>query len=128
MASGGAKNIGLAVVAVAAIGGAVYLLSQSMGGGGTVNTNEKVYFVVNGTETSDNPTGTTMTLADYNSHMRNRKPIIIDGSDDVSRAGLCPNGHYYPLGGHLEQPESCPAAGCGIDLGPYDLHGNRSGG
>lgn len=128
MASGGAKNIVLTVIAVGAIGGAVYLLSQSMGSGGTVDKNEKVYFVLNGTETSDNPKGREMSLSQYNSMVANRQQILIDGGDDVSRAGKCPNGHYYPLGGHLDQPEVCPAAGCGIRVQEYDLHGNKLGG
>lgn len=127
MASGGAKNIGLAVVAIAAIGGAVYLLSQSMGGGGTVDQNENIYFVKVGTETSANPVGVTMTMSQYKSRIQNRNPIVIDGSDDVLRAGMCPNGHYYPLGGHADQPEFCTAEGCGIRVQDYDLHGNPQG-
>lgn len=128
MASGGAKNIGLIIIAVAAIGGAAYLLSQSMGGGGTINQNEKIYFVKMGTETTANPVGITMTMSDYNSRLRNRNPILIDGSDDVSRAGVCPNGHFYPLGGHGDQPEFCTSEGCGVRVQDYDLHGNLKGG
>ena len=124
MASGGGKNIVLIVIAVGAIAGAAYLLSQSMSGGGTVNQNEKVYFVKMDTAESDNPVGITMTLSEYQSRIRNRNPIIIDGSDDVVRAGLCPEGKYYPLGGHLDQPETCP---CGNSLDGIDLHGNQIG-
>ena len=91
-----ARNIGLVVLSVAAIGTAVYRLSQPWGGVGTVDPNMNVHFVLLGTEASDSPAGVTMTLADYYGHMRNRQPIIIDGADSVSRAGDCPKGHDYP--------------------------------
>ncbi len=127
MASGGAKNIVLIVIAVGAIAGAAYLLSQSMGGGGTIDQNERVYFVKVGTETSASPVGVTMTMSEYQSRIKNRSPILIDGSDDVLRAGKCPDGHFYPLGGHADQPEFCTAEGCGIRVQDYDLHGNPQG-
>ncbi|MEO1716686.1 MAG: hypothetical protein AAFR76_06200 [Planctomycetota bacterium] len=121
MASGGAKNTVLIVIAVGAIGGAAYLLSQSMGSDGTVDRNENVHFVK---MDSDGSSGLTMTLGEYQSRIDSRKPIIIDGSDEVVRAGICPEGKYYPLGGHGEMPATCP---CGNSLENFDVHGNPSG-
>ena len=123
MASGGGKNIVLIVIAVGAIAGAAYLLSQSMSGGGTIDKSENIYFVKNDTVDDPEPVGVTMTMSEYNSRIKSRKPIVIDGSDEVTRAGLCPEGKYYPLGGHADQPELCP---CGNSLDGVDLHGNRS--
>ncbi len=119
-----AKRVGLVVLSVAAVGVAVYRLSQPWGGLGTIDPNMNVHFVLLGTETSDTPLGVTMTLSKYHAHKRNRQPIIIDGSDSVSRAGLCPAGHYYPLGGHLDQPAVCTVASCDIPVRDYDLDGN----
>ncbi|MEL6498595.1 MAG: hypothetical protein AAF937_10710 [Planctomycetota bacterium] len=120
MASGGGKNIVLIVIAVGAIGGAAYLLSQSMGGGGTVDRNENVYFIKMDTQDSANPVGVTMKRSEYQSRIKNRRPILIDGSAEVIPAGLCPEGKYYPLGGHGEKPEVCA---CGNSLANYDVHG-----
>lgn len=125
MASGGAKNIGLIVIAVVAIGGAAYLLSQSMSGGGTVDLNEKIYFVKNDTINDEQPVGITMTMREYNSRIKNRNPIEIDGSLEVTRAGKCPEGKFYPLDGHAAPPPTCP---CGNSLEGVDLHGNRAAG
>ncbi len=125
MASGGAKNIGLIVIAVAAIGGAAYLLTQSMGGGGSIDTSERVYFVLDSSVGSENPVGITMSMGEFNSRIRNRNPIKIDGSTEVSRAGICPEGKYYPLQGHLAMPATCP---CGNSLEGYNLHGQSVGG
>lgn len=122
-----AKNVGLVAVSLVAIGVSVARLSQPLSGTGSIDPNMNMYFVKLGTETSTSPVGVTMTWAAFQSRIGDREPIIIDGSDRISRAGVCPAGHFYPLDGHGGQPEVCTAEGCSIPVNQYDLHGNPRG-
>ncbi|MEO1584739.1 MAG: hypothetical protein AAFR96_09235 [Planctomycetota bacterium] len=116
------KNIVLIVIAVAAIGGAIYGISQAGGSGGTVDTNQMKYFTLASAVGPNNTTGVEMTLAEFQKRVRNGPKIEINGvTEDVIEAGKCPQGFYYGLEGHGGMPAVC---GCGDSLAGFDRHGN----
>ncbi|MGP1272394.1 MAG: hypothetical protein ACTS22_03595 [Phycisphaerales bacterium] len=123
MASGGAKNVVLTVIAIGAIGAAIYLIVSSMGSGGSKQEQNLIHFVDEGSLDSGDPAGVTLTVSEFRTMQgRGTNVVASNGSTEIVPAGLCPNGHYYPLGGHGAQPPACPT--CSVDLAGYDANGD----
>lgn len=123
MASGGAKNVVLTVIAIGAIGAAIYLILNRPSAGGSEQDQLLQHYVDESSLDSGNPAGISLTVAEFKSMARSGTQIVAsNGSTEVVPAGLCPNGHYYMLIGHGEQPEECQT--CNVKLADYDLNGN----
>lgn len=124
MASGGAKNVVLTVISVAAIGAAIYLIVTSLNSGGSAQDEVMQHFVDEASLNTDNPAGVSMTVSEFKAMARARtSPVASNGSTDLVPAGICPtDGKYYALVGHGETPPNCPH--CDKDLSGYDVHGN----
>jgi hypothetical protein len=122
MASGGAKNIILIIIAIGAIGGAVYLITQSTGGATTPQDEQMRHFVDPSTIGSGDPAGVSMTLGEFKDNQRAGTVKASNGeAENLVAAGKCPNGHYYALEGHGSMPASCST--CKVDLADYDQNG-----
>lgn len=122
MASGGAKNIILIIIAIGAIGGAVYLITQQTGGATTPQDEQMRHLVDPSTIGSGNPAGVSMTLGEFRSRQSAGTIKASNGeAENLVAAGLCPNGHYYALEGHGSMPAEC--ATCKVKLDGYDQNG-----
>ncbi|MEM1071506.1 MAG: hypothetical protein AAGB48_09400 [Planctomycetota bacterium] len=126
MANSGTKNAVMVVIAVGALVGGIYGLSRGVEGRPAPQEDKLQHFVDAGTVESASPVGVTMTVKEFNRHMRESEPIVLsNGSRDIMPAGICPtDGRYYALVGHAQMPSNCPH--CDTDLSGYDVNGQPS--
>lgn len=113
MAKGGGKNAILLIIAIAAIGGAIYGIT-SMG-----NENPQAQTLVHYMDPEsvlDDPQDVaSMTIEEFS---KRRNDVILSSAEADERrtaAGQCPHcSKFFPLVGHGEAPAKCPV--CGGDL------------
>ncbi|HED54279.1 MAG TPA: hypothetical protein ENJ00_08775 [Phycisphaerales bacterium] len=123
MASNNTKNAVLVIIAIAALGGAVYGIMTSMKGNENPQDQQIRHFVDPESVMSDNQIGITLTNAEFKA--KRNQQLVSDPEADARLvpAGKCPHGdHYYPLIGHGEMPPTCPV--CKNSLEGYDKDGN----
>jgi len=113
MAKGGGKNAILLIIAVAAIGGAIYGI-MSMG---TENPQSQmmVHYIDPESVLDDPQDVASMTVEEFS---KRRNEVILSSKEADERrtpAAQCPHcGKFFALIGHGEAPEKCPV--CGEDL------------
>ena len=121
MAKGGGKNVVLLIIAVAAIGGAIYGISTM---GNDVAQNEQyIYFLDPQSVNSDPQVTARVTVAEF-ANLGDRQLVSDPDADArLEKAGVCPHcGKYYLLIGHGEVPPECTS--CKASLSGYDKNGN----
>jgi len=124
MANSSTKNAVLIIIAIGALGGAIYGIMTSMKGNENPQDQQVRHFVDPESVMSDNQIGVTLTNAEFKA--KRNSQLVSDPEADARLvpAGVCPNGgHFYPLIGHGEMPATCPV--CGQDLTGYDKEGNK---
>ncbi len=125
MAKGGGKNAVLLIIAVAAIGGAIYGIT-SMKNENPQN-DQWIYYLDPESVNSDPQVTAKLKVSQLKDYAD--KPLVDDpaADDRLVKAGVCGAcGKYYPLIGHGEKPAACPV--CKADLANYDKEGNALGG
>lgn len=116
MANSAGKNVILLVVAVAAIGGAIYLLTTMK----TENPQDQnvVHFIDPESVLNDPQDVVTMTAGELKTR---RDDVLLSTPEADARrvyAGQCPScSKFFPLVGHGETPPNCPV--CNTDLSDY---------
>lgn len=119
--SGGGKNAILLIIAVAAIGGAIYSLMSMK----TENPQMEqwVYYIDPESVMNDPQTTFQVKVSELKNYAK--KPMLDDpeANDRLTAAGICGNcKKWYPLIGHGDQPATCPV--CKHTLADYDKEGN----
>lgn len=113
MAKGGGKNAILLIIAVAAIGGAIYGISTM--GGSNPQEQQMVHYMDPESVLNDPQDVASMTVEEFK---KRRNDVILSSAEADERrvsAGQCPNCEkFFPLVGHGEPPENCPV--CDFDL------------
>ena len=113
MAKGGGKNAILLIIAVAAIGGAIYGISTM----GTSNPQDQqmVHYIDPESVLNDPQDVASMTVEEFK---KRRNDVILSSAEADERrvsAGQCPScSKFFALVGHGENPEKCPV--CDFDL------------
>ncbi len=107
MAKGSGKNAVLLIIAVAAIGGAIYGIMSMK----TENPQEDqwVYYIDPESVNSDPQVTAQLKISQIKDYMG--KQLVDDPAADerLVKAGICPHcGKYFPLIGHGEKPDNCP--------------------
>lgn len=116
---GGGKNAILLIIAVAAIGGAVYLLMNM----GVENPQDQmmVHYMDPESVMDDPQDVASMTQEEF---AKRRNDVILssaEADERRARAGQCPNCEkFFPLIGHGETPDKCPVC-------DYELAGDGGG-
>lgn len=125
MAKGGGKNAVLLIIAVAAIGGAIYGISTM---GNEVAQNEQFVYFVDPQSLMSDPQVTAKVTVNELAALNGAKLVDDPAADErLVKAGVCPHcGKYFPLIGHGQVPDECPV--CKQSLEGYDKNGNRLGG
>lgn len=125
MAKGGGKNAILLIIAVAAIGGAIYSLSTMKKENPQLD--QWIYFVDPQSIQSDTQITAKIKLSELKDYQT--KPLVSDpeAEERLVKAGVCGHcGKFFELVGHGEMPEKC--AVCKQSLEGFDMHGHKAGG
>lgn len=107
MANSGSKNAILLIIAVAAIGGAIYGISTM----GTENPQDQqlVHFIDPESVLNDPQDVATLTTAEL---AKRRNDVLLSSPESDDRrvfAGQCEHCEkFFPLVGHGEKPDNCP--------------------
>jgi len=125
MAKGGGKNAILLIIAVAAIGGAIYgIMSMKQE---NPQYDQMVYWIDPESVMKD-PQVTASHKASETLALQGKSLVDDPAAEErLVKAGVCGHcGKYYPLIGHGQMPENCPV--CKQSLAGFDTSGNRVGG
>lgn len=107
MANSGGKNAILLVIAVAAIGGAIYFLTSMK----TENPQDQnlTYFIDPESVLDDPQDFIAITAEDLRARQGEQLLSTPEADDRRKRAGVCPHCEkLFPLFGHGQRPPNCP--------------------
>jgi hypothetical protein len=107
MANSGGKNVILIIIAIGAIGGAVYFLTSM--GEENPQDEQMVYFIDPESVLNDPQDVVALTTADF---AKRRNDVLLSSAEADDRrefAGQCPHcDKFFALIGHSENPDNCP--------------------